>query len=126
MENRAAFQQLSLRYSENLIGNVIEGILLVHKDQHIRYTLSKEADKVYERIIDKLNDQFNLKYTSSSQIPESQPDLNNNEKSELSVCTKGIEIIGHLTCALWIYCNGKCLSYLIVIDTSNSLTFTLN
>ena len=90
MENRAAFQQLSWRYSENLIGNIIEGILLVHKDQHIRYTLSKEAGKVYERIIDKLNDQFNLKYTSSSQIPESQPDLNNNEKSELSVHTKGI------------------------------------
>ena len=64
---------------------------------------------MYERIIDKLNDQFNLKYTSSSQIPESQLDLNNNEKSELSVHTKGIEIIGHLTCVLWIYCNGKSL-----------------
>ena len=79
----------------------------MHKDQEVRYTLSEEADKVYEQIIDKLNDQLNLKYTSSSQIPESQPDLNNNEKSELSVCTKGIEIIGPLTCALWIYCNGK-------------------
>ena len=61
----------------------------MHKDQEVRYTLSKEAD------------------TSSSQIPESQPDLNNNEKSELSVHTKGIEIIEHLTYALWINCNGK-------------------
>lgn len=68
--------------------------------------MTEEADRTYERIIDKLNDQFNLKYTSSSQISESQPDLNNTEKSELSVRTKGTEIIGRLTCALWIYCNG--------------------
>ena len=73
------------------------------------YTLREEADKVYKKIIDKLNDQFNLKYTSASQISESQPDLNSNEKSELSVRTKGIEIIGRLTCALWIYCKGEFL-----------------
>ena len=105
-QNRAAYQELSECYSENLIGTVIEGILLVHKEQNIRYTLSEEADRVYECIIDKLNDQFNLKYTSASQIPDSQPDLNNNEKSELSVRNKGIEIIGRLSCALWIYCKG--------------------
>ena len=108
-QNIAAYQELSERYSENLIGTVIEGILLVHKEQNIRYTLSEEADRVYERIIDKLNDHFNLKYTSASQIPDSQPDLNNNEKSELSVRTKGIEIIGRLSCALWIYCKGTYL-----------------
>ena len=105
-QNRAAYQELTECYSENLIGTVIEGILLVHKEQNIRYTLSEEADRVYECIIDKLNDQFNLKYTSASQIPDSQPDLNNNEKSELSVRTKVIEIIGRLSCASWIYCKG--------------------
>ena len=104
-QNRAAYQVLSECYSENLIGTVIV-ILLVHKEQNIRYTLSEEADRVYECIIDKLNDQFNLKYTSASQIPDSQPDLNNNEKSELSARTKGIEIIGRLSCVLWIYCKG--------------------
>ena len=105
-QNRAAYQQLSEGYSEYLIVTIIEGILLVHKEQNIRYTLSEEADRVCEHIIDKLNDQFNLKYTSASQIPDSQPDLNNNEKSELSVRTKAIEIIGRLSCALWIYCKG--------------------
>ena len=88
---------------------VIEGILLIHKDKEITYTLSEEADKLYEKIIDKLNDQFNLKYTTGSQLSESQPELNNNEKSELSVRTKGTEIIGRLTCALWIYCKGNVL-----------------
>ena len=105
-ENREALQQLKAGYDPNIIGMVIEGILLIHKDKEITYTLNEEADKLYEKIIDKLNDQFNLKYTTRSQLSESQPELNNNEKSELSVCTKGTEIIGRLTCSLWIYCKG--------------------
>ena len=59
-----------------------------------------ETDKLYGKIIEKLNDQYNLKYTSLSQVSESQPDLTNNEKSEMSVHTKGTEIIGRLTCSL--------------------------
>ena len=106
-ENREAYRKLSTGYDENLIGIVIEGILLLHKDREITYSLTADEDKAYEKIIDKLNDQFNLKYTSASQISDSQPDLNTTEKSELSVRTKGTEIIGRLTCALWIYCKGK-------------------
>ena len=89
------------------MGMVMEGILLIHKENMITYTLSEEADKLYEKIIDKLNDQFNLKYTSTSQLSSSQPDLNNNEKSELSVRMKGTEIIKRLICSLWLYYNGK-------------------
>ena len=106
-ENREAYRKLVNGYDANIMGMVMEGILLIHKDKKITYTLSQEADKLYEKIIDKLNDQFNLKYTSASQLSASQPDLNNNEKSELSVRTKGTEIIGRLTCSLWIYCNGN-------------------
>ena len=102
---------------------VMEGILLAHKDKDITYTLSEEADKLYEKIIDKLNDQFNLKYTSASQLSDSQPDLNNNEKSELSVRTKGTEIIGRLTCSLWIYCNGRKL-YCLPIQNSYSYVYS--
>ena len=106
-ENRETFHKLMDRYHPNIIGMVMEGILLAHKDQKTVYKLSEEADKLYEKIIDKLNDQYNLKYMCSSQLSKSQPDLNNNEKSEMSVCTKGTEIIGRLTCSLWIYGNGK-------------------
>ena len=105
-ENREAYRKPLTGYDENLIGIVIEGILLLHKDKDITYSLTAEADRAYKKIIDKLNDQFNLKYTSASQISDSQPDLNTIEKSELSVHAKGTEIIGRLTCALWIYCKG--------------------
>ena len=106
-ENREAYKKLTEGYDANIVGMVMEGILLIHKDKKITYTLSNEADKLYEKILHKLNNQFNLKYTSASQLSASQSDLNNNKKSELSVCTKGTEIIGRLTCALWIYCNGN-------------------
>ena len=48
------------------------------------------------------------------------------EKLEVSVCTKAPEIIGRLTCVMWIYCNGNIcttillyrykLSYLVLIN----------
>ena len=66
----------------------MEGIVEFHKLQEVLYTLDEEAESVFEVITDKLNDQFNLKYTSASQISASQPDLDNTEKSELSVRTK--------------------------------------
>ena len=69
----------------------MEAILEHHKDKEILYTLNEEAEGIFEVITDKLNDQFNLKYTSSSQISASQPDLDNAEKSELSVRTKATD-----------------------------------
>ena len=40
----------------------------------------------------------------------SQPDLDYMEKSEISVRTKAPELIGRLTCILWIYCEAfKCV-----------------
>ena len=56
-----------------------------HKKTNVLYTLNEEAESVFELITNKLNDQFDLKYTSASQISASQPDLDNTEKLELSV-----------------------------------------
>ena len=97
---------MSRLYDDNIIGKVMECIVEHHKEEDILYTLNEEAEGVFEVITDKLNDQFNLKYTSSSQISASQPDLDNTEKSELSVRTKATEIIGRLTCVLCVYCKG--------------------
>ena len=105
-ENRKAYKEMCRKYDDNIIGQVMEAILEHHKEKDILYTLNDEAEGLFEVITDKLNDQFNLKYTSSSQISASQPDLDNTEKSELSVCTKATEIIGRLTCVLWVYCKG--------------------
>ena len=105
-ENRNAYKEMCRLYDKNIIGQVMEAIVEHHKDEEILYTFNEEAEGVFEVITDKLNDQFNLKYTSSSQISASQPDLDNTEKSELSVRTKATEIIGRLTCVLWVYCRG--------------------
>ena len=94
------------KYDDNIIGQVMEAILEHHKDKDILYILNEEAEGVFEVITDKLNDQFNLKYTLSSQISASQPDLDNTEKSELSVHMKATEVIGRVTCMLWVYYKG--------------------
>ena len=105
-DNRKAYREMCQKYDDNIIGQVMEAILEHHKDKDILYTLNEEAEGIFEVITDKLNDQFNFKYTSSSQIPASQPDLDNTEKLELSVRTKATEIIGRLTCILLVYCKG--------------------
>ena len=101
-ENKAAFTELTGSCDENVVGILMEGILALHKDSNIKYSLSEEAEKVFECIMDKMNDQYNLKYTAASQISASQPDLNADEKLQLSVRMKGTKIIGRLTCVLWV------------------------
>ena len=108
---------MSSKYDADIVGQVMEAIVEFHKTQDVLYTLDEEAESVFEVITDKLNDQFNLKYTSASQISASQPDLDNTEKSELSVHMKATEIIGRLTCVLWVYCKGIILCKLFEVMT---------
>ena len=49
----------------------MEGILTIHQRSGIKYKLSDDRDSVFECIMDKLNDQYNLKYTTASQISAS-------------------------------------------------------
>ena len=49
----------------------------------------------------------NISVQDDSDVASSQPVLDDEEKSEICVCSKAPEIIGRLTCVLWIYCNGK-------------------
>ena len=72
----------------------MQNMFYIHEDKDIMYSLSHEAEGVFKVIIDKLNNQFYLKCTTCSQITPSQPELNSDEKSELSVQTKATEIIG--------------------------------
>ena len=108
---------MSSKYDADIVRQVMEAIVEFHKTQDVLYTLDEEAESVFEVITDKLNDQFNLKYTSASQISASQPDLDNTEKSELSVRMKATEIIGRLTCVLWVYCKGIILCKLFEVMT---------
>ena len=82
-------------------------IFLFHHDKDICYSLDEEAEQLFEQITDKYSGQFNLKYSMSSQLSLSQPELDNDERADICVCTKATELIGSLTCVLWVYCNGN-------------------
>ena len=88
-------------------------ILTYHEDRDICYTLDDEAEKLFECITDKYSGQFNLKYSSASQLSSSQPELDTEERADICVRTKAMELIGHLTCVLWVYCNGN---FLIILQ----------
>ena len=89
------------------MGEVMSKILAHHLETDTCYTLSPEAEKVFEEITDKYSGQFNLKYGMASQLSALQPELDLEEKSEICVRMKATELIGRLTCVLWVYCNGK-------------------
>ena len=81
------------KFDENVVGQVLHGILLHHFDAGIKYELSTEAEGLFEEIIDNYNSQFNLKYsTSSSQITSSQPELDTSEREDIFVQTKAAEL----------------------------------
>ena len=51
------------KYDEDLMGKICLNIFQHHIDKSITYELDKEAEEVYEAIINKYNGQFNLKYS---------------------------------------------------------------
>ena len=78
-------------------------ILTHHFESKIHYELDKEAEDLFEEIIDNYNAQFNLKYsTSYSQISSSQPELDTSEREEIFVLTKATELVGSHLCTLYI------------------------
>lgn len=111
-ENKAAARELQRKYDDNIVGMVLSKIFAFHQDKDICYVLDEQADKLFEEITDKYSGQFNLKYSTASQLSSSQPELDTEEKSEISVRTKATELIGRLTCVLWVYCNGKYTIYI--------------
>ena len=94
-------------YDDNVMGQVTSNIFAHHSETDTCYTLTEDAKKLFEAITDKYNGQFNLKYSIPNQIFAFQPELDLEEKSEICVRTKATELIGHLMCVLWMYCNGK-------------------
>ena len=94
-------------YDEDLMGKVSSCLLFKHCEKVICYRLNDKAEDLYEEIFDKYNGQFNLKYSGTPEISSSQSQLDNYEESKINVKMKAPELIGHLTCVLWIYCNGR-------------------
>ena len=101
--NKEAAELINETYHKDLIGKVCLLLFKLHQDKAICYTLDYKAEELYEEIFDKYNGQFNLKYSRSSDVCSSQSQLDHYEKSEINVRTKALELIGCLTCILWIY-----------------------
>lgn len=101
VENKQAYKKITSTYDDNIMGKVGLAIYEYHHGNHMIYELSPEAEEAYEDIVQKYNDQFNLKWMSSS-----QSDLDASERSEIAVRTKAPELIGRLSILLWIYTNG--------------------
>ena len=88
MENKNAAKELCCNYDDNIMGMVMAKILGFHLDKDTCYTLSEEAEQIFEAITDKYSGQFNLKYSTSSQLSTSQPELDLEEKSEILLSHK--------------------------------------
>ena len=84
-ENKQAAKELMEKYSEDFIGIVMLKILEYHSTNDVMYVLRDEAELLFEEITDKYRGQFNLKYSTANQISDSQPELNTEEKSQISV-----------------------------------------
>ena len=87
-ENKEAAKELCHNYDDNIMGMIMAKILAFHLIKNTCYTLSEEAEQIFEAITDKYSGQFNLKYSTSSQLSASQPEFDLEEKSEICVCTK--------------------------------------
>ena len=94
-------KELKRRFDDNIMVMVMSKIFLFHHDKDICYSLDKEAEQLFEWITDKYSGQFNLKYSMSSQLSSSQPELDNDERADICIRTKATELIGRLTwCAM--------------------------
>lgn len=90
------------------MGKLAMGLFKHHKDAKIEYALDEEAGKVYSQMVDKYNEQFNLKWSNSQ---EDATPLDSQERAEICVRSKATELIGRLSIILWIYTKG--LIYLL-------------
>ena len=77
--NKDVAKELIQRFDDHLIGIIMLNIITYHEDKDTCYTLDDEAKKLFEHITDKYSGQFNLKYSSASQLSSSQPELDTEE-----------------------------------------------
>ena len=67
-ENRLALKKLQQKYDNNIIRKIANATYNYHKDKSIMCELDTEGEVVYEEIVEKYNDQLNLKWSGMLQI----------------------------------------------------------
>ena len=94
-------------YDKDLIGKIALSVYRHHNSSAVTYELGQEAQQYFDKILDNLASQFNSHYNLDEDLTDSQPVLNLQQRADIEVHTKAGELIGWLSCVLWIYRNGK-------------------
>ena len=94
-------------YDKDLMGKIALSVYRHHISSAVTYQLGEEAQKYFDKILDNLASQFNSHYNLDEDITDSQPLLNSQQREDIEVRTKAGELIGRLSCVLWIYSNGS-------------------
>ena len=106
-EIREAAKEMKETYDKDLIGKIALSVYRHHNSSAVTYELGEEAQSYFDQILDNLASQFNSHYNLDDDITDSQPVLSSQQRADIEVRTKAGELIGRLSCVLWIYRNGK-------------------
>ena len=106
-EIREAAKEMTKRYDKDLIGKIALAVYRHHSSSNITYEFGEEAQAYFDSIIDNLASQFNSHYDLDEDISKSQPPLSSQQRADIDVRTKAGELIGRLTCVMWICSNGN-------------------
>ena len=106
-EIRDAAKEMSQNYDKDLIGKVALSVYRHHNSSGVMYEFGEDAQEYFDKILDNLASQFNSHYNLEEDFSDSQPILSLQQREDIDACTKVGELIGRLSCVLWIYRNGR-------------------
>ena len=98
---------MSQKYDKYLIGKVALSVYRHHNSSGVTYEFEEDAQEYFDKILDNLASQFNSHYNLEEDFRDSQPILSSQQRADIDVRTKAGELIGRLSCVLWIYRNGR-------------------
>ena len=97
---------MSNTFDKDLIGKVALAVYRHHNALEVTYKFCTEAQEYFDKILHNLASQFNSHYNLDEDFTESQLVLSSQQRAEIDVRTKAGELIGRLSCVLWIYRKG--------------------
>ena len=90
-----------------MIEKVALSVYRHHNSSGVTYEFGEDAQEYFDKILDNLASQFNSHYNLEEDFSDSQPILSSQQRADIDVHTKAGELIGRLSCVLWIYRNGR-------------------
>ena len=98
---------MSQKYDKDLIGKIALSLYRHHNSSGVTYEFGEDAQEYFDKILDNLASEFNSHYNLEEDFSDSQLILSLQQRADTDVRTKAGELIGRLSCVLWIYRNGR-------------------